>query len=390
MRYYSKEKIDRLAKGRKVDELISAMQDRRTSIRSYAALSLANMKTAKVARAVAELLKDPSREVVITACEVLGRLGKAESIPALIKMLSSESIGLRNSAANALSRMGDKAVIQLSVAMIDSRPYIRALIATILGNLGVHRAVKTLVASLEDTDKGVRRAAIVALGRIGDANCAEILTNMLGEFPEETCWSLARLGKKGLPYLLSAAKDRRKRVRSAVCKALGRVKDRGAVEPLIEILQKDESPIVRKVAAWALGEIGDERAILPLLRSLPYIHEAATQALSKVNDKKVVVHLRKYLKHRDEYFRSLAVWTLGELGNPQAIRDLAIALDDESPEVRSKAAVALVRIGTPEAIEVLLVKDTAETRRAFREEEVLGEGFPEISSEKSKAWFANK
>jgi HEAT repeat protein len=390
MHYYSKEKIDQLAKERKIDELISAMQDRRTSIRSYAALSLANIKTAKVAKAVEELLEDPSREVVITACQVLGRLGKAESVPALIKLLSSESISFRNSAANALSQMGERAIIQLSVAMIDSRPYIRALITTILGNLGVHRAVKILVASLEDTDKGVRRAAIIALGRIGDGSSAEALTHMLGEFPDETSWALAKLGKKGLPYLLSATEDRRKRVRSAVSKALGRMDDKGAVEPLIELLQKDESPIVRKVAAWALGEIGDGRAVLPLLRSLTDIHESAAQALAKINDKSIITHLRKYLKHSDEYFRSLAVWALGEIGNPQVIRDLAIVLDDPSPEVRSKAAVALARIGTPEAIEILLVKDTVETRQAFDEEKILGEDFPEISSEKSKAWFANK
>ncbi len=53
--------------------------------------------------------------------------------------------------------------------------------------------------------------------------------------------------------------------RMQAAKALGEIKDRGAVEPLCLVLQKDPSISVRAEAAEALGEIGDYSA-MPALR----------------------------------------------------------------------------------------------------------------------------
>lgn len=387
MNHYSKEKIDKLVKERNVDVLIEALQDRRTTIRSYAARAIANIKGKKSARAVERLLADPRREVVLSACEALGRIGESDSIPALIEKLGSDRKSIQNAAANSLTQMGKNAVSQLAVAMLDSRPQIRALIATILGNIGKPDVLKILIVSLEDNNKAVRRAAITALGRIGDSSSAEELTKMLGEFPDEASWSLERLGKSAIPHLLSTLHDRRKRVRASSAKALGRLRGKKAVGKLIDLMQDDSSIVVRRAAAWALGEIGDILAVIPLLRALTDIHESAAKALGKLDNKHAVSFLCKHLENDEEYFRSLAAWALGEIGNPQAIPALAKKLDDADPEVRRKVAVALARIGTPAALEILMVKDTPETRQAFKMEEVLGETPPPLADRKPKKWL---
>jgi len=49
--------------------------------------------------------------------------------------------------------------------------------------------------------------------------------------------------------------------------ALGRVKDKSAVTPLIELLQCPAYE-VRAISAWALGQIGDKSAIPALIKSL--------------------------------------------------------------------------------------------------------------------------
>jgi len=52
-------------------------------------------------------------------------------------------------------------------------------------------------------------------------------------------------------------------MRKNAAHALGNIKDRSAVEPLIAALG-DEDPDVRGAVVWALGNIGDPRAVEPL------------------------------------------------------------------------------------------------------------------------------
>jgi len=59
--------------------------------------------------------------------------------------------------------------------------------------------------------------------------------------------------------------------------SLGRMRDPGAVEPLIDTLWDDDSR-VRLKAAWALGQIGDIRAI-PSLRRLYRMENEGSQEI---------------------------------------------------------------------------------------------------------------
>jgi HEAT repeat protein len=82
-------------------------------------------------------------------------------------------------------------------------------------------------------------------------------------------------------------------VRRAAVKALGKIGDPRAIEPLITAL-KDENRDVREEAAWALGELGDPRAVEPLIRVFrgkykgletdldKEIHKAAAEALMEM------------------------------------------------------------------------------------------------------------
>ena len=68
--------------------------------------------------------------------------------------------------------------------------------------------------------------------------------------------------------------------------SLGRMRDPGAVEPLIDTLWDDDSR-VRLKAAWALGQIGDIRAIPPLRRLYRMenegVQEIITEAIEEIN-----------------------------------------------------------------------------------------------------------
>ena len=80
-------------------------------------------------------------------------------------------------------------------------------------------------------------------------------------------------------------KDENWRVRKYSARALGKIGDTRALEPLIAVLKNDKLN-VRIDAAEALGNIGDTRAVESLIAALkdehPWIYENAAEALEKI------------------------------------------------------------------------------------------------------------
>ncbi len=72
--------------------------------------------------------------------------------------------------------------------------------------------------------------------------------------------------------------------------ALGRMRDRQALDPLLRALQ-DEDWRVRQKAAWALGAIGDPRALQPLRRLTNDPTEGVRDMARQASDQiKAVLH----------------------------------------------------------------------------------------------------
>lgn len=89
-----------------------------------------------------------------------------------------------------------------------------------------------------------------------------------------------------LGYFIRMLSDDDENSRWKAAESLGRMKDPGAVEPLIDTLWDDDSR-VRLKAAWALGQIGDIRAI-PALRRLyrmekEGVQEIVAEAIEEIN-----------------------------------------------------------------------------------------------------------
>ena len=152
---------------------------------------------------------------------------------------------------------GIEGVIRALGCQEDAR--IRQAAARALGQNEDSRAVKPLIAALEDTVAPVKEVAAASLGKIGD--------------PQAVVPLLALLKKE------SAAQRR------CAAEALGEIGDPRAVEPLIGVL-RDTCCRVRIAATKALGEIGDPRAVEPLVAALgdgdTCIRLAAASALSKI------------------------------------------------------------------------------------------------------------
>jgi HEAT repeat protein len=135
------------------------------------------------------------------------------------------------------------------------------------------------VALARDKEAGVRGAAAVALGQIGDARAVPALSAALGR----------RVGASGILNRVTLRQtEENDFVRRAAAISLGQIKSREGVAALVAALTNERAgDDVRREAARALGLIGDASAAPALRAALtardPYLSEIASEALRRID-----------------------------------------------------------------------------------------------------------
>jgi HEAT repeat protein len=151
---------------------------------------------------------------------------------------------------------------------------------------------------------------------------------------------------EGLLKALSNKKYADVRWKSA--KALGQIRDKRAVESLIEALS-DDHEYVRKCSTEALGEIGDDRALDKLVAALNdedvEIRTSAANALGKIGNKRAIEKLIASLKDKDTNVQINAANALGKIGDHRAIKPLVDILHHQNQVVRENSSNALEKLG---------------------------------------------
>ena len=154
--------------------------------------------------------------------------------------------------------------------------------------------------------------------------------------------TLRQEGSRATPELIEAFKDKEKEpiFRKMILEIIEEIKDKDTVEPLIEVLEDTaEDSHIRAEAAFTLGEIGDEEALNSLIEAT---------------------------ENSDETIRESAASGLGLLGGEEVIPILLNLLSDESDGVRMSAGAALAHHKVAEALTKftdLLKNDSNETLR---------------------------
>jgi HEAT repeat protein len=113
-------------------------------------------------------------------------------------------------------------------------------VAELIGDLGLEDAVPELGACLEHDDERVRKAAALALARIGTVNAAEPLRRAL--------------------------RDKSPEVRMQVAVGIGGRRGAGLVMPLVAAMQAEEDEATRRELILALGRIGTPDAVQTLIK----------------------------------------------------------------------------------------------------------------------------
>lgn len=153
-------------------------------------------------------------------------------------------------------------------------------------------------------------------------------------------------------------KNENYKIRLACADALGRIGDKYAVEPLIDVVKDDneKSIYVKESATFALGLIGDSSAIDPLVAIMDakqgiwdkfsFLKEKIVEALGRlnINNKKVLHVFKNSLIDASPIVRINAIEALMNSEFEEAPELIRTALHDSDEEVQKNALIALYNI----------------------------------------------
>jgi hypothetical protein len=181
-------------------------------------------------RQTALLLKAIESEWVIQRriVEVLGLAGDAAAVPALAALLKAPQRGLDRAAALALGRIGPPATPTLLQIAADRDVRAADCAVLALGQYDDPAATDTLLRLTSEGRASTRNAAIRALGR--------------RSAPKVTAQLVSLLGENDPAVLL------------AVCAALGQTKDRTAIKPLVEATVRAARELKNNALREAAGD----------------------------------------------------------------------------------------------------------------------------------------
>jgi HEAT repeat protein len=216
-----------------------------------------------------------------------------------------------------------------------------------------------LITQLEAEDLEVRRSAVIALGRIGDARATLPLSNLLREedLAIDTANALAQIGDpRALKGLLNLMGNNDASIRQAVVNALNSLAAPTMSERIIPLLH-DSDPNVRESAVKIAGYFGypeSADALLELCHDpVEQVRCAAIEHLPYIDDERTLDVLVNAVKQETPRVRAASARAMGNLDAPETVHHLIEALADDDAWVRYFSARSLGRCRSPESIEAL-------------------------------------
>ncbi len=368
-----------------VFEVILTQTDEAPAVAYRTVTALEQLNVPAVVPVLQIALKNDSAQVRMHAAKLLGRKFQAyrelnptlaeTAITELLRLLADSNIYVKDTAVNALNRIGDAALPPLlEVIETEARSLIPDKDAA---SQAVELSTKYRYIASAYIDEswmkkyriGARTAAIQVLGKLKlEAGVTPLIMLLADEdLKAEALAALIEMRGAAVIPMLDALKNGNSDIRVKVAEALGTIGDRRAITPLIEALNRDTHKEVKALAAQALGNMrarGENNlAVAALTNALTYDDTTvanAAEALGKINvatkDAIEKLMLISMDKQRRETVRLAAINALAELKPSGATHPMLLLMlsDETSPVIRANAVKVLRRIQTAESIPVLL------------------------------------
>jgi HEAT repeat protein len=375
--------------------LAALILDRRqpSKVRIAAASSLSQMLVdARVVPALITALGDPDSDVREHVCHALERGRARTAVPALEARLGDRAVKVQVAAAGALLAIGvrkravdrlarvldapgamedkEKAAYLLQQYPRDARPALAALVRIALipwqHPFGPERS---------DNREHVREWAVKAIRRVG-APAVPVIMPFVRRRPRRDD---------------EVGEELRGKAIELVCD-LGPAAS-SAYSALLPFLKSDDANMRMTVAGCLVALGVSPRLVAPRILPLLSDPEGAVVRDAVVAAKRLgpaaapaVPRLRKLARDKDDYVRTAAIDTLGNIGAParQARPEIEAAFADAKPEVHVAAALALVKIRVDPAARIRQLLDMLAAQdarsKATRSSEVAAWRLGELAS----------
>jgi HEAT repeat protein len=278
---------------------------------------------------------------------------RKKDVKGVIKALRDKDWCARATAAGALGRIGDvEAVEPLIQAMGDTEFDVRAEATEALGKIGNVRAIGPLFQAVKDEERGLQCRAVSALGDIGTPaldyliQALDIEGSQQWDIRESAVEALGDIGGSGVVGPLVRALEH-PRLQDKATKALERIGDPKAVEPLIQTL------VERLKRSGVVANIFAERGKAEIAQALDRLGWQAADDTEKAH----------YLIAKQQWDE------LEKLGKP-AVEPLIHCLHDMDPAIRNKVVKTLGRVGIGDkrALEALKQVQEQDSDKAVRDQ----------------------
>ncbi len=306
-------------------QVIAALTGEDTTLQRAAIRALRTSRQPALLRAAAERLEKLPAELQEPILVLCGEQGDATVLPAVAKAAASPDLAVRRAAVKALGLIGDSS------------------------------AVKPLVQLAEFGDNDEKKAIAESLGRLRGAAVDEALVGALRASPTVAQPTIiralaARDARTATPALLQLAKADDAAVRGEAITALGKLADADACAPMIQLLEtaaeKDKSQL-----EGALVEVcrHDSAAIPAIAKALtkatPSEKTILLGVLGSAGGAPACAAVRGQLKSESTEVRLAAVRVLADWPDAAPLDDLAALVETtRDSTIRALAARGLTRM----------------------------------------------
>lgn len=316
-------------------QLLDALND--VSKKELASLArvIGWLRGASIEQALVQLLAEPAARSEVVEALVKHGPGVTDL---LLQRLNSEDVDTRRAAVVALGRLGHKRATVPIAKLLISDPTLKVDAANALARLGDESALEELLSMIGDRDSSVRQAVVGAINSIGSSKLPERIEPLLHD-PEPL-------------------------VRESAATIAGYFGFESCASQLIECA-RDENERVRRAAVESLPFLEDERVNETLFSALKTdtsrVRAAAAHALGNLTDEESQTYLVEALSDDDSWVRYFAARALGSRKATETVAELGKKLSEEKLDhVRISILGALGELGGADAIRVIeqYVNDT--------------------------------
>jgi len=330
-----------------IKELLELLRnDENAGLRNSAAEALIKLGT-RAASALVRLLKDSDADVRKFVIDVMGSIGETLFLPALLEALSDPDLNVSSAAAEHLGNVGDaRAVPDLIRNIIDNdSQFFRFSALAALGKLASHMPMPAEIIALADQEI-LRKGVYECLGSIGDESAAPIL--LKGFQSRQQSSRRAAISSWYRIYSQSSVT-----VRLEMEQSLRSQNSSELLPVLIESFDQ-EKPALSEAVTAMLGILGDLRGVTTLLEAFACerLSGLALSSLKRLGTDGMNALIAMY-PQIDDVSRCAICSVLGELAFEPGAAVIRQALEDPSAMVRKSAVSAAGMLGMTDCIQAI-------------------------------------